>query len=103
VGATGEHPPGWPYDIHAYDEVAPILVAHGCRVVIPYLRGYGTTRFLSDATPRNGEQAVLAVDATALMDALGIERATVAGFDWGPGPPPSWPRSGPSGVPRWWP
>jgi pimeloyl-ACP methyl ester carboxylesterase len=74
---------GWPYDIHAYDEVTPLLVAQGCRVVVPYLRGYGSTRFLSDLTPRNGEQAVLAVDALALLDALGIARATVAGFDWG--------------------
>jgi pimeloyl-ACP methyl ester carboxylesterase len=74
---------GWPYDIHAYDEVTPLLVARGCRVVVPYLRGYGSTRFLSDRTPRNGEQAVLAVDALALLDVLGIARATVAGFDWG--------------------
>src|SRR5262249_29170185 len=74
---------GWPYDIHAYDEVTPMLIAEGCRVIVPYLRGYGTTRFLSDETHRNGEQVVLAVDATALMDALKIERATVAGFDWG--------------------
>ena len=74
---------GWPYDIHAYDEVTPIHVAQGCRVVVPYLRGYGSTRFLSDRTPRNGEQAVLAVDALALLDALGIARAAVAGFDWG--------------------
>jgi pimeloyl-ACP methyl ester carboxylesterase len=74
---------GWPYDIHAYDEVAPMLVAQGYRVIVPYLRGYGPTRFLSDQTPRNGEQVALAVDATALMDALKIGRATVAGFDWG--------------------
>ena len=74
---------GWPYDIHAYDDVTPMLVAQGCRVIVPYLRGYGTTRFLSAATPRNGEQVALAVDAIALMDALGIERATLAGFDWG--------------------
>jgi pimeloyl-ACP methyl ester carboxylesterase len=74
---------GWPYDIHAYAEVTPMLGAQGCRVIVPYLRGYGTTRFLSDETPRNGEQVALAVDATSLMDALGIERATVAGFDWG--------------------
>jgi pimeloyl-ACP methyl ester carboxylesterase len=74
---------GWPYDIHSYDEVTPRLVAAGCRVVVPYLRGYGSTRFRSDETFRNGEQAVLALDAVALMDALGIERAVVAGFDWG--------------------
>jgi len=74
---------GWPYDIHSYLEVAPLLVAQGYRVVIPYLRGYGTTRFLSDETFRNGQQSVLAVDAIALMDALEVERAIVAGFDWG--------------------
>jgi pimeloyl-ACP methyl ester carboxylesterase len=74
---------GWPYDIHSFAEVAPILAAHGHRVVVPHLRGYGTTRFQSDATLRNGEQAALAVDAIALMDALAIDRAIVAGFDWG--------------------
>ena len=74
---------GWPYDIFSYDEVTPRLVAAGCRVIVPYLRGYGTTRFLSDETARNGEQAALALDTTALMDALGIEKAIVGGFDWG--------------------
>ena len=74
---------GWPYDIHAFDEVTAMLVAEGYRVIVPYLRGYGTTHFLSDESPRNGEQVALAVDATALMDALGIERAIVTGFDWG--------------------
>jgi pimeloyl-ACP methyl ester carboxylesterase len=74
---------GWPYDIHSYAEVAPLLAAGGCRVIVPYLRGYGTTRFLSGETPRNGQQAVLAIDAIALMDALKIERATLGGFDWG--------------------
>ena len=74
---------GWPYDIHSYVEVAPLLAAAGYRVIVPYLRGYGTTRFLSDDTLRNGEQAALAVDAIALLDALGIETAIVAGFDWG--------------------
>jgi pimeloyl-ACP methyl ester carboxylesterase len=74
---------GWPYDIHSYVDVAPLLAAAGYRVVIPYLRGFGTTRFLSDATMRNGEQAVLALDVIALLDALGIERAVLAGFDWG--------------------
>jgi pimeloyl-ACP methyl ester carboxylesterase len=74
---------GWPYDIHSYAEVAPLLTAAGCRVLVPYLRGYGTTRFLSDDTPRNGEQAALATDTIALMDALAIEKAVVAGFDWG--------------------
>ena len=74
---------GWPYDIHSFDEVVPLLTASGHRVIVPYLRGYGSTRFLSAATPRNGQQAALAVDTIALMDALRIERALVAGFDWG--------------------
>ena len=74
---------GWPYDIHSYDDVVPVLAAAGHRVIVPYLRGFGTTRFLSDETSRNGEQGALALDAIALMDALEIERAIVAGFDWG--------------------
>ena len=74
---------GWPYDIHSYVDVVPLLAAAGYRVIVPHLRGFGTTRFLSDETVRNGEQAALAVDATALMDALGIATADVAGFDWG--------------------
>src|SRR6478752_9239644 len=74
---------GWPYDIHSYAEVTPLLAAAGYRVIVPYLRGYGTTRFLSDETFRNGQQSVLAVDAVALMDALGIEKAVVGGADWG--------------------
>ncbi|MGO9490397.1 MAG: alpha/beta fold hydrolase [Solirubrobacteraceae bacterium] len=74
---------GWPYDIHSYEEVTPALAAAGYRVIVPYLRRYGTTRFLSDETARNGEQVALALDAIALMDALAIERAIVAGFDWG--------------------
>jgi pimeloyl-ACP methyl ester carboxylesterase len=74
---------GWPYDIHSYVDVAPLLTAAGYRVIVPYLRGYGTTRFLSTDTPRNGQQSVVAVDVIALMDALKIERATIAGFDWG--------------------
>ena len=74
---------GWPYDIHSYAGVAPILASEGYRVIVPFLRGYGSTRFLSDETVRNGEQAAFAVDATALMDALEIEQATIAGFDWG--------------------
>jgi pimeloyl-ACP methyl ester carboxylesterase len=74
---------GWPYDIHAFLDVAPLLAAKGYRVVIPYLRGYGTTRFLSDETFRNGQPSALAVDTTALMDALEIDEAIVAGFDWG--------------------
>jgi pimeloyl-ACP methyl ester carboxylesterase len=74
---------GWPYDIHSYAEVVPLLTAAGHRVIVPYLRGFGTTRFLSEETVRNGEQAALALDTIALMDALGIETAVVAGFDWG--------------------
>lgn len=74
---------GWPYDIHSYVEVAPLLAADGYRVIIPYLRGYGTTRFRSSETFRNGQQAALALDVIALMDALEIEKAIVAGFDWG--------------------
>jgi pimeloyl-ACP methyl ester carboxylesterase len=74
---------GWPYDIHSYAKVAPVLGAAGYRVVVPYLRGYGTTSFLSEDTVRNGQQAALAVDAIELMDALGIESAIIAGFDWG--------------------
>jgi pimeloyl-ACP methyl ester carboxylesterase len=74
---------GWPYDIHSYADVVPLLTAAGHRVIVPHLRGYGTTRFLSGDTARNGEQAALADDAVALMDALGIENAVVAGFDWG--------------------
>jgi pimeloyl-ACP methyl ester carboxylesterase len=74
---------GWPYDIHSYGEVVPLLTAAGYRAIVPYLRGFGTTRFLSDETFRNGEQAALAVDAVALLDALEIENAIVAGFDWG--------------------
>jgi pimeloyl-ACP methyl ester carboxylesterase len=74
---------GWPYDIHSYIDVAPLLAAQGYRVIIPYLRGYGTTRFLREDTVRNGQQSVVAVDAVALMDALGIEQALLAGFDWG--------------------
>ena len=74
---------GFPYDIHTYAEVAPLLAAQGCRVIVPYLRGFGPTRFLSDATPRSGEQAALGADLLALMDALAIERAVLAGYDWG--------------------
>jgi pimeloyl-ACP methyl ester carboxylesterase len=74
---------GWPYDIHSYLDVVPLLKAAGYRVIVPHLRGYGTTRFLSNETLRNGEQAALALDTVALMDALGIESALVAGFDWG--------------------
>lgn len=74
---------GWPYDPHDYDEVAPLLAAAGCRVLVPYLRGFGPTRFLSSGTPRSGQQAALANDLRDMMDALGIERADLAGYDWG--------------------
>ena len=74
---------GWPYDIHSFVDVTPILAAKGYRVIVPYLRGYGTTSFLSSATMRNAQQSVVGLDIIALMDALKIHRATVAGFDWG--------------------
>ncbi|MFM0049587.1 alpha/beta fold hydrolase [Caballeronia grimmiae] len=74
---------GWPYDIYSFAEVAPLLTAQGYRVIMPYLRGYGSTRFLSADTPRNGQQAVVAVDIIALMDALKIPQASFGAFDWG--------------------
>ena len=74
---------GWPYDIHTYVDVTPLLASAGYRVIVPYLRGYGTTRFLSSETVRNGQQSVVAVDIIALMDALNIAKATVGGCDWG--------------------
>jgi len=74
---------GWPYDIHSYAEVAPLLSAKGYRVIVPYLRGYGSTSFLSSETVRNAQQSALAVDAIALMDALKIDKAIIGGFDWG--------------------
>lgn len=74
---------GWPYDIHSFEDVVPILVSKGYRVIVPYLRGSGTTRFLSDETFRNGQQSVFAADMIALMDALKIDKATIGGFDWG--------------------
>ncbi|HJW37124.1 MAG TPA: alpha/beta fold hydrolase, partial [Candidatus Udaeobacter sp.] len=74
---------GWPYDIHSFVDVTPLLASAGYRVIVPYLRGYGTTRFLSTETFRNGQPAVVAVDITALMDALKIDKAVIAGFDWG--------------------
>ncbi len=74
---------GFPYDIHAYVDVAPMLAARGCRVIVPYLRGYGPTRFRDSTTPRSGEQAALGADLIALIDALGIKRAVFAGYDWG--------------------
>jgi pimeloyl-ACP methyl ester carboxylesterase len=74
---------GWPYDIHSFTDVAPLLASEGYRVIIPHLRGHGTTRFLSDKTFRNGQQAAVASDIIALMDALKIEKAILAGYDWG--------------------
>jgi pimeloyl-ACP methyl ester carboxylesterase len=74
---------GWPYDIHSFAGVTPVLAAAGYRVLVPFARGHGTTRFLSDSTPRNGQQAVLGADVIAFMDALGIGQAVLAGFDWG--------------------
>jgi pimeloyl-ACP methyl ester carboxylesterase len=74
---------GWPYDIHSFVDVAPLLMAKGYRIIVPFLRGYGPTRFLSPDTFRNGQPAALAVDVTALMDALKIDTAILAGFDWG--------------------
>jgi pimeloyl-ACP methyl ester carboxylesterase len=74
---------GWPYDIHSYVDVAPLLAAEGYRVIVPYLRGYGTTRFLSAGTARNAQQSAFALDIIALMDALRIKKAVLAGFDWG--------------------
>jgi pimeloyl-ACP methyl ester carboxylesterase len=87
VGPTGGPPVvllhGWPYDIHSYVDAAPVLASAGYRVIIPYLRGYGTTRFLSSDTLRNGQQAALASDVITLMDALAVDKAILAGFDWG--------------------
>ncbi|MFC3159808.1 alpha/beta fold hydrolase [Chryseobacterium arachidis] len=74
---------GWPYDIHSYEEVVPLLTAKGYRVITPYLRGFGSTKFLSEKTMRNGQQAAVASDIIALMDALKIDKAIIGGFDWG--------------------
>jgi pimeloyl-ACP methyl ester carboxylesterase len=74
---------GWPYDIHSYEEAAPLLAEKGYRVIVPYLRGYGTTRFLSSSTIRNGQQSAVALDVVKLMDALKIDKAVLGGFDWG--------------------
>ena len=74
---------GFPYDIHAYGQVTPLLAAQGCRVYVPYLRGFGATGFLSDSTPRSGEQAALGNDLRELMDALNVPKAVLAGYDWG--------------------
>ena len=87
MGAGGGPPVllfhGWPYAIHSYVDVAPMLADRGCRVIVPHLRGHGTTRFLDGATPRSGQQAAIGADVIALMDALQIPRAVLAGFDWG--------------------
>ena len=87
VGPAGGEPVillhGWPYDIHSFVDVAPLLASASYRVIVPYVRGYGTTRFLSDSTIRNGQPSALALDAIELMNALKIEKATLAGFDWG--------------------
>ena len=74
---------GWPYDIHSFVDVAPLLASAGYRVIVPYLRGYGTTRFLSGDTPRNGQQSAVAVDIIAFMESLAIKQAVIGGFDWG--------------------
>jgi len=74
---------GWPYDIYSFVDVAPLLAARGYRVIVPYLRGYGTTRFLSSETFRNGQPSAIASDIVAMMDALKVEEAVLAGFDWG--------------------
>src|SRR5215207_1161098 len=74
---------GWPYDIHSYGDVAPLLASKGYRVIAHFLRGYGSTRFLSDETFRNGQQSAIAVDVIALLDALKIAKAIIGGFDWG--------------------
>ncbi len=74
---------GFPYDIHCFVDVAPMLAARGCRVIVPYLRGFGPTRFREGVTPRSGEQAALGADLIALMDAIGVQRAVVAGLNWG--------------------
>jgi pimeloyl-ACP methyl ester carboxylesterase len=84
----GDGPPvlllhGWPYDIHSYSAVAPLLASRGCRVIVPHLRGHGTTRFLDSATARSGQQAAIGLDVIALMDALKMPRAVLAGYDWG--------------------
>lgn len=87
TGPANGHPVillhGWPYDIHSFVDVAPLLASQGYRVIVPYLRGYGTTRFLSNKTLRNGQPSAIALDIIALMDALKIEKAILAGFDWG--------------------
>jgi hypothetical protein len=92
---------GWPYDIHTYVDVAPLLVAKGYRVFVPYLRGYGRTRFLSTETIRNAQPSALASDIVALMDALKIDKAIIGGCDWERARPTSLQRSGPIAVRPW--
>lgn len=92
---------GWPYDIHTYVDVAPLLAAKGYRVIVPSLRGYGGTRFLSQETPRNGQQAALAVDVIALMDALKLDKVLLGGCDWGRARPASSRHSGLSASRAW--
>lgn len=92
---------GWPYDIHSFAEVTPLLAAAGYRVIVPFARGYGTTRFLSEAMLRNGQQAALAVDVVALMDALNIQQAIFGGFDWGDGRPTLSRRCGRTAARPW--
>jgi alpha/beta hydrolase family protein len=92
---------GWPYDIHSFVDVAPILAADGYRVLVPYLRGYGETRFLSAATPRNAQPAAVAADAISFMDALKIDKAVMGGFDWVAETRTFWLFSGPSASRPW--
>ena len=92
---------GWPYDIHSFVDVAPLLGSAGYRVIVPHLRGYGTTQFLSSATIRNGQQSVVALDIIALMDALKIEKAILAGYDWEHGQPTSSRRCGQNAARPW--
>src|SRR5262245_36651592 len=87
TGPVNGHPVillhGWPYDIYSFVDVAPLLAAKGYRAIVPYLRGYGTTRFISNDTVRNGQHSLFALDIIALMDALKIDKAVIGGFDWG--------------------
>jgi alpha/beta hydrolase fold len=92
---------GWPYDIYSYVDVAPLLASAGYRVIVPYLRGYGTTRFLSSETFRNGQPSAIAVDTVAFMDALKMDKAILAGFDWERGRPTLWRCSGRNTAKRW--
>jgi pimeloyl-ACP methyl ester carboxylesterase len=94
---------GWPYDIHSFVDVAPLLAARGYRVIVPHLRGYGTTRFLSSDTFRNAQPSAVALDIVALMDAVQVDRAILGGFDWGRGHPTLLPHSGRSASKAWCP